>query len=133
MIEDHRRPHRRVIVEEEAPPPPARRPSTGVGLLVPGGIFTGLGILNLATSPICLTDLVDRDSQTPCLITSLVAGGVFLAVGIPLLAVGGARRAHYLEWRRRHPYAFDIAPVAGASGAPSEAPTGAIGRFGWSF
>jgi hypothetical protein len=114
--------------EVEAPPPRARakrraraddyeRPPSGVPFLISGGIITGIGGVNLLTAPLCRTDLVDEPYQDECLISSLVVGGVFLAVGIPLLAVGGVQRSKYVEWRARHRgfVDFDVAPVVGGA------------------
>jgi hypothetical protein len=93
--------------DEEVEPAPAAsrpdRPPSGVGFLVSGGILTGLGVLNLAASPVCKTELVREDVQNECLIASLATGGVMLAVGIPLLVVGGAKRSKFLEWQEQHP------------------------------
>jgi hypothetical protein len=91
-----------------APPPPPMRTvqsdpqfsweeppsSRGVGYLVTGGIFTGLGVLNLATSPLAQTDLVQ--------IVSIAVGGTFLAIGVPLLIVGGVKRSKYNDWKANH-------------------------------
>ena len=79
------------------------RPPSGVGFLVSGGILTGLGVLNAAASPVCKTDLVREDMQDECLITSLATGGVMLAVGIPLLVVGAAKRSKLIEWQEQQP------------------------------
>ena len=93
--------------DEDVEPAPVasrqRRPPSGVGFLVSGGILTGLGVLNLAASPVCKTDLVREDVQNECLIVSLATGGVMLAVGIPLLVVGGAKRSKFLEWQEQQP------------------------------
>lgn len=95
------------VDDEEVEPAPVvsrpGRPSSGVGFLVSGGVLTGLGVLNAAASPVCKTDLVREDVQDECLITSLVTGGVMLAVGIPLLIVGGAKRSKFLEWQEQQP------------------------------
>ncbi len=77
-------------------------PSSGVGERVGGFIGLGLGVLNLATSPLCYTDIIDPELQDVCLGASLVVGGVGLAVGIPLLIVGYNKRADLLEWRERN-------------------------------
>lgn len=93
-------------VEDVEPAPVAwrpDRPSSGVGFLISGGILTGLGVVNLATSPLCMTDLVKHKAQDECLIASLAAGGVMLAVGVPLLIVGGAKRSKFLEWQEQQP------------------------------
>jgi len=95
----------------QEPPPPAmgpsqamneERPSRGVGYLVTGGIFTGLGAANLAASPICLS-LPNESVHTPCLVASFVVGGVFLVIGVPLLVVGAGKRSAFKEWQASHP------------------------------
>jgi hypothetical protein len=83
-------------------PPPAYYgppPSNGVGLIVAGSIFLAVGVLNLITSPVCLT-LNDHDTRDTCLYASLGVGGVFTAIGLPLLIAGGVKRRHYNEWVR---------------------------------
>jgi hypothetical protein len=102
------------------PPPPAAgaaapeypsdldgpRPSSGVGYLAAGGVFTGIGALNLLTAPICKTDLIpNHDTQDACLIASLVVGGTFLVIGVPLLIVGGSKRSTFKQWKANHPIA----------------------------
>lgn len=85
------------------------RPSRGVGLLVAGGIFTGIGVVNLATAPICKTDLIKgNDTQDACLIASLVLGGTFIAIGVPLLVVGGVKRGKFKQWQAEHPMAAGL-------------------------
>jgi hypothetical protein len=80
---------------------PSEPPSTGLGLLISGAALTGVGALNLATSPICKTSLIkDHDTQNVCLVASLVFGGTLVLIGVPLLAVGVTRRNRYLEWKR---------------------------------
>jgi hypothetical protein len=85
------------------------RPSTGVGQLVTGGIFTGIGAVDLLTSPICKTSLIPNEAaQNSCLATSLISGGIFMAVGVPLLIVGGVKRSAYNRWKAEHPYAAGV-------------------------
>ncbi|MBN8226834.1 hypothetical protein JYK02_04845 [Corallococcus macrosporus] len=79
-----------------------RPPPTGTGMLVTGSIMTGVGAVNLLTSPLCKTSMVPRDTQDVCLGTSLVLGGVLTAVGVPLLLVGVSRHNDYVEWKRQH-------------------------------
>jgi hypothetical protein len=93
-----------------APPPPEspssldEPPPRGVGLLVGGGIFTGIGALNLLTAPICKTDLIpDHTTQDACLIASLVIGGT-----LPMLIVGGSRRSTFKQWQASHPAAAGL-------------------------
>ncbi len=84
-------------------------PSRGVGLLVAGGIFTGIGALNLLTAPICKTDLVgNRATQDACFKVSLVLGGTFLAIGVPMLVVGGVKRSKFKRWQAEHPLAAGL-------------------------
>jgi hypothetical protein len=82
------------------------RPSSGVGYLAAGGVFTGIGALNLLTAPICKTDLIpDHDTQDACLIASLVVGGTFFVIGVPLLIVGSSKRTTFKQWKAAHPIA----------------------------
>ncbi len=86
-----------------APMPAEPPPSSGIALIVTGSVFTGLGALNLITSPICKLDSAfSPGTQNACLDASLVAGGVFLAIGIPMLVVGTKRRAEFQEWKHRY-------------------------------
>jgi hypothetical protein len=85
------------------------RPSSGVGYLAAGGVFTGIGALNLLTAPICKTDLIpDRDTQNACLIASLVLGGTFFVIGVPLLIVGSSKRSTYKQWKAANPVASGL-------------------------
>jgi hypothetical protein len=88
-------------------------PPSGTGLIVAGAIFTGLGGLNLITSPLCMTDAVDSGTQKPCLYASLAVGGVFAVIGIPMLAVGAHKRAILKEWKERHPELAGLSFFAG--------------------
>lgn len=80
-------------------------PSSGVGYIVAGGILLGVGLLNLATAPICRMDdvIADPDTQDACFYASLIVGGTMIAVGTPLLVVGIKKRRAYNRWRIRHP------------------------------
>lgn len=80
----------------------SKPPPTGTGMLVTGSILTGVGAVNLLSSPLCKTSLIPSDTQDVCLGSSLVIGGVFAAVGIPLLLVGISRHNNYVEWKREH-------------------------------
>lgn len=84
------------------------KPPSGVGLLVAGGILTGIGVTNLATSPICKTSLVDHSAQDPCLAGSLIVGGTLTLVGVPLLIVGASQRSRYNEWKRNFLGGLDL-------------------------
>ncbi len=82
-------------VEEE-------RPSSGLGLTIAGSVLTGLGALNLASSPICRAGFYRRQvggtGSDVCFWGSIGLGGVLLAVGVPLLSVGLLRRSRYRAW-----------------------------------
>ena len=90
----------------ETPPEeaaPLERPSSsGVGYLVAGGIFTGLGVLNLVTAPLCKTSAIAPSIQDGCLIASLALGGTFFVIGVPLLIVGGVKRGKYKAWKAQN-------------------------------
>jgi hypothetical protein len=108
--------------QDDAEPAPSAAssgtpPSSGVGLLVTGGIFTGIGGLNLLTAPLCKTSLIQQSVQDTCLDAALVVGGIGLAVGIPLFIVGANKRADYNAWRRTHPVpaGFSLAPTTGGA------------------
>jgi hypothetical protein len=96
-------------------------PPTGTGMIVTGSILSGIGAVNLITSPLCKTDLIpDSDTQDVCFATSLVIGGAFVAVGIPVLIVGLNRRSTYREWKRKHGHLasltnLGIAPTRGGA------------------
>ncbi|MBX3185745.1 MAG: hypothetical protein KF819_01970 [Labilithrix sp.] len=94
-------------VQVVSAPPPAptsseRPPSKGTGLIIAGAIVGGLGVVNLATSPICRTDIVAPSLQDTCFYAALIGGGVLLAVGVPMLIVGLNKQATYEEWKERN-------------------------------
>jgi len=76
-------------------------PSSGLGPLVAGIALTALGVVNLGTSPLCFSSLIDSSISEGCFVASMVLGGVFLAVGIPLLVVGGVKRRRFKDWQRQ--------------------------------
>ena len=98
-------------------------PSTGLGLLIAGSVFTGIGALNLITAPICKTGLIPQAStQNLCLAASLVLGGVTLVIGVPMLAVGASKRSKYKEWKQSQGVVarlteLGVAPVPGGATA----------------
>jgi hypothetical protein len=88
-------------------------PSTGTGMIVTGSIFTGIGVANLITAPICKTSAISgRDTQDVCFGVSLTIGGVFTAIGVPLLLVGIHRHNNYVEWKREHPALAALSDVS---------------------
>lgn len=72
-----------------------------IGFTVAGGILTGLGVVNLATSALCTTDLILEDDRDTCLIAALSVGGIMTAVGLPLLIAGVSKHAPPVETKRR--------------------------------
>jgi hypothetical protein len=81
------------------------KPKSGLGTLIPGWVLVGIGVLNLATSPICHTSAIEESQQDLCfnLSIGIAIGGA--AIGIPLLVVGYNQRAEFNEWKTRHPNA----------------------------
>ena len=106
--------------EKEAWETAPDRPSTGLGLLITGIIMSGVGVTNLAVSPICRADFYVKKTGTEgsdaCFYTSLVVGGAVAAVGIPLLIVGISKRMDYVEWRARHQALAGLSAYAGEQG-----------------
>jgi hypothetical protein len=102
----------------------AEPPSRGTGYIITGSIFTGVGLLNFATAPLCgpLTDdgdpetTSDDDAADACFYASLVVGGVGVGVGIPLLVVGLQKRADYRRWEERNPALSRLRVLAGPRG-----------------
>ena len=92
----------------QSAPPSDPQPSTGTGLVVAGWIATGIGVLNLATLPICFADFYPEESENLCVIGSATLGGVGLALGIPFLIVGYNNKADYREWKARNGVAYHL-------------------------
>jgi hypothetical protein len=44
-----------------------------------------------------------KTARDVCVITSLIFGGLHVAVGVPLLIVGLNQRSDYNEWREKNP------------------------------
>jgi hypothetical protein len=99
--------------------PPEKRPSSGMGLVIAGAVLTGVGVLNLATSPLCKNDdlIANKKLQDTCFAAALVFGGVAVAVGVPLLIVGLSKHSTYEEWKKAHPGMAGLGVHAGESGA----------------
>ncbi|HVY49292.1 MAG TPA: hypothetical protein VHB21_25550 [Minicystis sp.] len=102
--------------------PDERPPSSGVGLLVGGGILTGLGAINLAASiPICHSNLygtLTPKEQDTCAVAAMTLSGAVTAAGVVMLIVGAGKRSAYNAWRAQHPVAsgFGLQPTAGGAG-----------------
>jgi hypothetical protein len=80
-------------------------PSSGLGLLIPGAIMTGVGALNLLSATICVADFyrdyVGRTGTTWCLIGSIGVGVGLLGAGIPMTIIGTMRRTEHKAWEER--------------------------------
>jgi hypothetical protein len=98
------------------------RPSGGVGLLVGGGIVTGIGGVNLLGAALCPTSLVASGKRDLCYGLAFGVAGVCLLIGVPMLIVGTNKRAAYKEWLKDHPAVegLSLVPVRGG------------GAVGWS-
>ncbi len=72
------------------------RPSNGLGLLIPGAIMTGIGVVTGSLLSIFFAN--DGEEAGP-LWPLVVASGCLLAAGIPMTIVGGVRNHRYREWR----------------------------------
>jgi hypothetical protein len=91
------------LARADEPASGSEPPSKGTGMIVGGAVFTGLGVVNLATSPICLTSTFETsNTKTLCLGLSLGLGIGFTLIGVPLLVAGASRRSRYLEWKQSH-------------------------------
>lgn len=90
------------MVRAQDPAPGFEAPPSGTGMLVTGAIFTGIGGINLLTSPICVTPVIQSSTKTICLGLSLGVGITFAVIGVPLLVVGAGRRSRYVEWKKSH-------------------------------
>jgi len=133
--------------------PSSPPPSTGVGLIVTGSVFTGNRRRQTwPTAPICKTSAIPQSTQTLCLGATLAFAGVTLVIGVPHgLAVGGeqarhvpgveaeprrARQAHRAgrraDPRRRHRGLADrvLKAARGAAAATMAPPSGASLRRG---
>jgi hypothetical protein len=94
------------------------RPSTGTGKIVVGWIGLGVGVLNLASIPVCFADFYPANAKETCVGASIVLGAAGLGIGIPMLVLGYGQRGRYREWRERNPGAalLDKVRVAGTPG-----------------
>jgi hypothetical protein len=75
------------------------RPTTGLGLLIPGTIMMGVGVVMGALMSILYgTEDDDVEELWPLALGS----GALLAAGIPMTIVGGIRHHRYRGWREEH-------------------------------
>lgn len=72
----------------------AQRParSNGTGLMITGGLFTGIGLVSLAAGAGLYADPQGGVSSIPAGIILMANGAIGLIIGVPTLAVGVHRR-----------------------------------------
>lgn len=94
-------------------------PPSGLGMTITGGIMAGVGLMNLATMPLCRADFyvesVGTEGSNVCMVAAGVYAGVGLGVGVPMFVAGKKRRAAYKAWRERHEPTVGVAPQPGGA------------------
>jgi hypothetical protein len=100
-------------------------PSKGTGLLIAGGVVTGVGLLFFVNAAVCQTnrDQSEREQNVCTAITASI-GAVAVAIGVPMLVIGAIRRSAFQEWLRAYHPNLAIVPTENG---------GAIGSLGFSF
>ena len=93
----------------ERPTGRGERPPTGIGGVVAGSVLTGLGVLNLAYTPMCFVGGDFGLGAEGCMAAQLIGGGLFVLAGVPTLIAGGLRRKRYKRWASGERFA--LAPV----------------------
>ncbi len=90
-------------------------PSAGTGLLVAGGITSGVSLLFFGGAAICQVGEGAQRDQNVCTSIEATIGAIAIAVGVPMLVLGILRRMKFTEWMKEyHP---QLAVVPTASGA----------------
>ena len=99
--------------------PATEAPSNGVAALVTGGIFTGLGAVNLATAvPVCSVYFKnDASRKSLCTEVALGVAGGTTGVGLIILIIGGTQRSIYNDWKRTNALESHLVIVPGPGGA----------------
>jgi hypothetical protein len=99
-------------------------PGKGTGLLIAGGVVSGVGVLFFINAAVCQTnrDQTARDQNICTAITASI-GAVAIAIGVPLLVIGAIKRNAFDDWVRAYHPQLAIVPTEG----------GAVGRVGLSF
>ncbi len=99
-------------------------PSNGTGLLVAGGVVSGVSLLFFGGAAICqIDDNRPEREQNVCTAVEASIGAVALAVGVPMLVIGVIRRNSFNEWVRAYHPQFAIVPKEG----------GGLASLGFSF
>jgi hypothetical protein len=75
------------------------RPSSGLGLLIPGSIMTGVGVVMGVLVSIAYG--IGDDDAAELWPLAVVSGGL-LAAGVPMTIVGGIRNTRYRAWREEN-------------------------------
>jgi hypothetical protein len=95
----------------------SRRPPSGLGKIITGWVFVGLGALNLATLPICFSDVYkQQNTKDICIGASATIAVVGVTVGLPLLLVGYHQRKKYKAWEEQGALLLERTTVAALPG-----------------
>ena len=78
-----------------------RRPTTGLGLLIPGAIITGVAILG-AIGNLVVWGLYRDSPSSDTALLGAAGCAAFLGAGIPMTVVGAIRNQHHRKWVEQH-------------------------------
>ena len=78
--------------DEPAKAPAANASSSSTWFLAGGGVLAGLGVVNLATAPLCKLSAIRASAQPACIGTSIGVGAALLGAGVPLIVIGVQKR-----------------------------------------
>lgn len=84
-----------------APGSTSPAPSSGTGLIIAGSIVVGIGGNVMTTALICYFPY-PVNSADECAILTLAAGGIIVAIGLPILIGGIKQRRAYNDWRKKN-------------------------------
>jgi hypothetical protein len=97
-----------------APPPAEPEPSKGLGLMIPGAIITGalgLPITTLGVIRLIQFNRIQQQTEDGLVVAAaglgkvgsivvITFGVLFLAAGVPMLAVGAHKFSRYQKWKK---------------------------------
>lgn len=93
-------------------------PSTGTGLLIAGGVVTGVSLIFFAGAAVCqIDDSRPEREQNVCTAVQASIGAVALAVGVPMLVIGIYRRWAFDAWVRTYHPQLAVTPIEGGARA----------------